>query len=60
MVQMEFTSLVLIFHANKFFQNCHFGNFSQTYVLSVWGQLIFMLVLEIEASNPLRNDLKSC
>ena len=50
MVQMEFTSLVLIFHANKFFQNCHFGNFSQTYVLSVWGQLIFMLVLEIEAS----------
>ena len=29
-------------------------------VLSVWGQLFFMLVLEIEASKPPRNDLKNC
>ena len=29
-------------------------------VLSVWGQLFFMLVLEIEACKPLKNDLKSC
>ena len=29
-------------------------------VLSVWGQLFFMLVLKIEASKLPRNDLKNC
>ena len=29
------------------------------YILSVWGQLIFMLGLEIEACKPLQNDLKN-
>ena len=29
------------------------------YLLSFWGQLFFMLVLEIKASKPPRNGLKS-
>ena len=36
-----------------------FGCHVRTHILFVWGQLIFMLVLEIEASKPLINDLKS-
>ena len=48
MVQQLFTSLGLIFHANEFFENGHFGDFVKNCRTNVYIIYVFVILLQAD------------